>query len=135
MLELKENAYFISITKEAQKRAVNGEWRLYDKWSTLASKAGFDEIFFREKYKYLCSYSHSSRLSIIQIQQTKTLLGQTQIALAFKGILILVLAKFIYDYIELLPQLKSVKYDDPRYSLVLQWKEAAEIIGKQILPE
>src|SRR5665213_667274 len=62
--ELKTNAYYNSITPKAQEKAFNGEWRIFDGWTKLATNAGFPESFFKQQYRLLCSYSHSGRHSV-----------------------------------------------------------------------
>lgn len=111
------------------------EWRSYYKWSDLAVNAGCKEDFFRIQYKHLCGFSHSSRLSINQIQQTKSVNKQNEMTKSSKAILILILAKYIYDYIELMPLLHSVKEDLKLNPLILQWKSIAETITNDKQPE
>ena len=44
------------------------------------------------------------------------------------SILILILAKFIYDYIEIIPALHYIKNENENYSLILEWKMIAGIL-------
>ena len=120
--DLLENAIFKSLTPNEQKKALKGEWRLNYKWHDLATKAGFNEIYFRQQYKFLCGYAHASRLSVIQIQQNKTFEKQKEMTWASIGTLIIILAKHMYDYIEIMPQLRAIKNDLTKYPIILVWK-------------
>lgn len=71
-------------------------------------------------------HAHSSRLSIIQVQQTKDLTSQIDMAKASIAILMVVLAKFMYDYIHLIPELKHLAESDPRYVMIRTWKMIGE---------
>jgi len=126
--QLSENSIFKKLSTKNQARALNGQWRLDNSWNQLAVKAGFNKEYFRQQYKFLCGYAHSSRLSIIQIQQNKSIDQQREMAIASVGTLMVILAKHMYDYIEIMPQLIDVKQDISKYQIILAWKT----IGEQI---
>ncbi len=126
--ELKEKNIFKELSPKNQKQALNGQWKLDKYWGDLAVGACFKKEFFRQQYKFLCGYAHSSRLSIIQIQQNKTIEGQREMAKASMGVLMVVLAKYIYDYIHLLPQLEEVKNNIEKYPIIKVWKAIGEEI-------
>jgi hypothetical protein len=127
--ELISNLYFLGITPEAQKKALNGEWKIFDSWTKLAVNAGFQETFFKQQYRILCSYSHSGRFSIMQIYQCKTSELQNHMVKASRSVLILILAKFIYDYIELWPILHETR-NEKDYNIITFWKNIAETIAR-----
>jgi Family of unknown function (DUF5677) len=128
--ELKNNTYYNnSITPKAQEKAFDGEWRIFDGWTKLATSAGFPESFFRQQYRLLCSYSHSGRHSVMQIHDAKTPELQNNMIQASRAILILMLAKFIDDYVDQFPALQLVK-KEPSYQLVKFWKHIAETINQ-----
>lgn len=127
--EIKENLVFKTLPLYDQKQALKGEWRLNYKWHDLATKAGFNIDFFRQQYKFLCSYAHASRLSVIQIQQNKTFENQKEMATSSISTIMVVLAKHIHDYIEIMPQLKDAKKDVPNYPIIQFWKT----IGEELL--
>lgn len=127
--KIKENAVFKSLSPSEQKQALKGEWRLNYKWHDLATKAGFSIDYFRQQYKFLCSYAHASRLSVIQIQQNKSFNQQKDMATSAIGTMMVVLAKHMADYIEIMPQLKAIKTDMGKYGIIDFWKT----IGEQLL--
>lgn len=130
--KLQENSVFKNLTPSDKKKALKGEWRLNYYWHDLAKQAGFSEDFFRQEYKFLCSYAHASRLSVIQIQQGKTFQQQKGMAWHCIVLLIVILAKHMYDYIEIMPQLNSIKNELPKYSVILYWKDFGD---KLLQPE
>ena len=126
--ELQENSIFKALSKSDKNKALNGGWRLSYYWHNLATKAGFSEDFFKQEYKILCSYAHASRLSVIQIQQNKTFQQQKEMALPRIAILTIILAKHMYDYIEIMPQLNSIKNDLTKYPIILYWKNFGDML-------
>ncbi|MBK7567981.1 MAG: hypothetical protein IPI31_09160 [Bacteroidetes bacterium] len=120
------NGIFQSLGPKVQKKALNGEWRLTLGWVDLATRAGINEIYFRNQYKFLCNYAHASRLSVIQIQQNKTFIQQKEMALFTVNTLIVVLAKHMYDYIEIMPALNVLKVKMKQYPIILFWKKIGE---------
>ncbi len=125
-VELQQTNRFMLLNSKDKKLALNGRWRLSKSWSDLAVQAGFTREFFDLHYSFLCSHSHSSRLSVIQIQQCKDTDSQLQMGKASAGLLIGILAKFLFDYINLIPQLHSYKLDSAKMNLIIFWKAIFE---------
>jgi hypothetical protein len=126
--ELNNNNLFKTKSAPNKKRVLNGQWRLDKSWLDLAIEAGFGESFFKQQYKFLCGYAHSSRLSIIQIQQNKTVGEQGEMAKASMGVLMVILSKFIHDYVELMPPLHGKKEYVSKNVLIATWKLVGETI-------
>ncbi len=124
-LQLSNLPIFQLLPKHNKSKILSGEWK-NKSWRELAVDAGFDEHFFKKHYRYLCGYSHSSRLSVIQIQQTKDPQRQKEMADSFLTILQPVLAKFMFDYITLIPELKTVATKHKGYEHILLWKGVGE---------
>jgi hypothetical protein len=124
--ELQKSDTFKNLNAENKKAALNGKWKLLNSWSKLAVNAGFNKKFFDNYYKFLCSHAHSSRLSIIQIQQTKDLKTQSEMSNASIGIVMVVLAKYLFDYIHLIPELNHFTTDKEKYALIAEWKQIGE---------
>jgi hypothetical protein len=124
--ELLNSEIFKNLKSQEKKAALNGRWRLSNSWSDLAVSAGFNQKFFDDQYGFLCSHAHSSRLSIIQIQQTKDLESQNEMTKASIGILMVVVAKYLYDYINLIPELHHFKDDKEKYHIIAVWKAIGE---------
>jgi len=125
-LEIQRLPFFNTLSKKKKDQALKGFWRLDNPWVNLAKQSGFSEPFFRQQYKFLCGYAHSSRLSIIQIQQSKELEQQKEMAKASISVLMVVLAKFMYDYIQLIPELKAVEKDLEAFPMISIWKMVGE---------
>lgn len=125
-IKISDDPIFKSLSPSAQKKALNGDWRLNNGWRDLALNAGFGENYFKQLYKLLCNYAHASRLSVIQIQQSKEFYQQREMASSCINALMLVLAKHMHDYIELIPHLHEVKRDSERYSIFVFWKRFAD---------
>ena len=127
--KIKATTTFQQLTDEDQKIVLKGKL-LTRGWHKLAVDAGFTEQFFRQQYMYLSSYAHSNRLSVIQIQQVKTLDEQLEMGVSFIGILTVVLAKFMYDYVQAMPVLKAkIDLDSEKYALVMEYKLIGEMLG------
>lgn len=124
--ELYHSKTFENLKSQDKKAALNGRWRLSNSWSDLAVSAGFNKKFFDDQYSFLCSHSHSSRLSIIQIQQTKDLINQNKMTNASIGILMVIIAKYLYDYIHLIPELNHFKNEKEKYHIIAVWKAIGE---------
>jgi hypothetical protein len=120
--------FFKNLSDKRKKNVLKGEWLLCE-WHKLATNAGFSESFFRKQYMYLCSFAHSNRLSVIQIQQSKTEGEQRQNALSFIGVITVVLAKFTYDYVKIMLSVnEKINLDTEEYKLILQFKEIAGLL-------
>jgi len=125
--EIENNPYFMRLGDKLQKEVFKGNWRLSKGWSDLAVNAGFNKSFFDTNYKFLCGYAHSGRLSVLQILQTKDVKDQESMSLGCVGTIMVVIAKHVYDYIELLPELKKmVNINSPEFQLIYLWKQIGE---------
>jgi hypothetical protein len=117
---------FLALNSKLQKLVLKGNWRIDKVWADLAAEAGFQEAFFRQQYKFLCGYAHSSRLSIIQIQQRGDVAQQKALAKASVGVAMVVLAKFMFDYINLIPALREAQHEFEAYPMIFIWKSIGE---------
>lgn len=126
--KIMSHSYFNALDDRPKKRLIEwGEWRLGKSWSKLAINSGMNESFFNNMYKYLCGYSHSSRLSILQIQQIKNYETQKMQARTAIPILGIVLAKYVYDYVNLIPDLKNtIDFSSEEYSIFTFFKHMGE---------
>lgn len=70
--EIQSNPIFESYSEKQKKQLLKGNWDFNTSWQDMGVKAGFHPIHFRMTYSFLCGYSHSSYISILQIQQSKT---------------------------------------------------------------
>lgn len=107
---------------------MNGKWQS-KQWNQMATSAGFSLSFFRQNYMFLSSYAHSNRLSVIQIQQIKKKEEQQKIACAFIGIILPVIAKYAYDYLQVMPDLNTkIDLSLPEFSVIRTYKYIGENI-------
>ena len=121
-----------TLSPKQQTKVLQGEWRMFKDWKDLAIAAGFTEKYFKAEYSYLCGYAHSGRLSVLQIKSSKQFTKQLEYAQGFVVVLITLLAKFCYDYVQVMPTLKEVESEIRNYELVLYWKSVAESLGGQV---
>jgi uncharacterized protein DUF5677 len=130
--KIQASSYFKGLKPNRQKDVLGGDWKLGG-WFELAKRAGFNEGYFRKQYMFLSSYSHSNRLSVIQIQQTKKLAEQTSMASAFISILMVLLAKYSYDYVQIIPPLKNkVNLDSDKYQIIRIYKNIGERLSNEL---
>jgi|CXWL01.1.fsa_nt_gi hypothetical protein len=132
-LKISATQYYQSLAPNNQERVLKGEWKL-DGWNQLAAAANFNKNYFRKIYSFLCRYAHSNRQSVIQIQQEGGLEKQGQMAIAFIGITMVVLAKYAFDYIEIMPNLKEkIDLSSEEYKNILLYKVIAESLNDELL--
>ncbi|MGF7078909.1 DUF5677 domain-containing protein [Mucilaginibacter sp. UYCu711] len=121
--EIEQSPVYQTLNRAEQRELSKGNWRGQQSWSSLAINAGFSKSFFDDQYKFLCGHAHSSRLSVIQIQQVTDLKGQKEMAMASAATLMCVLAKYMYDYIRLIPELNALVDKKSReYYLLDVWR-------------
>lgn len=125
---LREIPLFNRLNSGDKAAALKGKWKLSKSWSKLAVNARFGQKFFEDQYSFLCSHAHASRLSTMQVQQTKELTDQAKMAKSTIGILMIILAKFMFDYIHLIPELNHFVNDRERYPIILTWKTIGESV-------
>ena len=111
---IKENPYFQKFTARQQKQLLEKEnWKLFKKWGDLAKVAGYNPESFNQTYKYLCSYVHSGRLSILQILDAHKHGNEINLVKSNMNTCCGALAKYIYDLGILIPQIKILYERDP----------------------
>lgn len=108
MNKLENNLYFQNLTNRERGILEKGNWRLGKSWKDLALNAEFNENFFKYLYSYLCSYSHSGRLSILQIEQLKEFAKEKEFARINHTINFMIVAKLLNEYVSLIPECQTV---------------------------
>jgi hypothetical protein len=124
--KLKSLPEFLRLTDKQQKDILKGDWRMRIPWNQLAINAGFSKDFFAEQYRFLSGYAHAGRLSVMQIQQADTLQKQIDLSRSFVAILMLVIPKFVTDYIKLIPHFENINLRKEHLSLIENWKKVAD---------
>jgi hypothetical protein len=105
---IQANPVFKSLGAKQQAKAKKGDWRLNQRWSDLAEKAGFHRQVFEDVYTYLCAYAHSGGLSALQIGKAISQEDQRRLTVHSKYYGILLMSHFIMSYTELFPDTKSL---------------------------
>lgn len=122
---------FKNLTPKEQTRIEKGHWKLNNKWADLAEQSGFNREFFIDTYSYLCSYAHTGRLSALQIMQAQTKEEQTELVKPLLGFLLIIISKFIIDYVDLIPETKpAFDADKNGKHIATIWKSVAEELKK-----
>lgn len=123
---IRNTKYFSTLHDQRQKQALKGVWKL-DEWAALAKKAGFSDEFFRKQYMFLSSYAHSNNLSVFQTQQINDLDGKRAMAESFIIAPMVVLGKYAFDYVQIMPGLKeTVNFDSPQFKILNTYKFIGE---------
>lgn len=121
-----------SLTPKQRIRIEKGQWKLDTKWADLAKNAGFDKELFKDMYSYLCSYAHTGRLSALQIMQSQTKAEQLELAKPLLGHSLMILSKFITDYVDLIPEAKPAFDANKEGKFIANvWKGVAENLKKE----
>lgn len=122
---------FQRMTKKQQENVLDGQWRLGYSWSALAEKAGFDREYFASIYSRLCGYAHTSRLSVLQIQQANAKDIQRNMAEVSLGYCLITMGNFLFGYASLFPIAnEAFKADVQAYNTALIWREIGQNIHK-----
>ncbi len=118
--------------KNKKKQIEKGKWKINFNWNQLAVNSGFEENYFKDFYSYLCSYAHTGRLSSLQTMQATEYKQQKDNAENFLIHSLIILAKYIYDYVNLITELKLAFESNLKgKNTVLKWKEIGEQLKKQ----
>jgi hypothetical protein len=122
--QLEQNSVFQHLSNYQQKQIKNGNWRMGKSWTELAKFASLHEATFKTLYSYLCSYSHSGRLSIIQIEQNKNFQKEKEFSKIFQTINLLILSRLLMDYVNLIPECRKVFESNERAVYITRiWNE------------
>ncbi len=122
--QLEQNSVFQHLSNYQQKQIKNGNWRMGKSWTELAKFASLHEATFKTLYSYLCSYSHSGRLSIIQFEQNKNFQNEKEFSKIFQTINLLILSRLLMDYVNLISECRKVFESNERAVYVTRiWNE------------
>lgn len=101
--EISESEFFLTFSGKQRGQILKGNWKVDNSWSSIGQQHGFTKDYFDNMYNFLCSYSHSSYLSILQIGEAKSLDEQEMLANAAIGFCVVILAKFCHTYMQVFP--------------------------------
>lgn len=106
--EIRETELYKQLPGKVQEKAMEGNWRLSKSWADLAEIARFDRDYFAGIYSYLCSYAHSSNLSVLQIGEAESREAQAALAQVWLGFGLVLMSHFIFAYVSLYPKAGNV---------------------------
>lgn len=99
---------FQGYSPDQQKQLLKGKWKIGRDWTDLGIDAGFHEKYFKNIYNYLCSYSHSSYISALQIGQADSPETQRSLTQAILGIGVVVMAHYAFTYSRFFEQAEAI---------------------------
>ena len=100
-------------TDKQRKKLLSGEWRIGKSWADLGAQAGFHVKYFDDIYGYLCGYSHSSYLSVLQVGQARSIEDQQKLTQPILGIGVVLMAHFAFSYAGVFSNADMVLSADP----------------------
>lgn len=128
---IKKFEYYKLLSIKQKKQIDNGNWKFNVGWIDLAENAGFEKGYFRDIYSYLCSYAHTGRLSALQIMQSKEQNEQKDFGSTFLSYSLVILSKYLFDYVKLIPELKPAYEKDKQGKWTVElWKNIGERLEK-----
>ncbi len=104
---------FLALSQGDQRQVDRGKWTHPLLWKGIATAAGFSEGYYERIYSYLCSYAHSSYLSILQMDQARTLADQRMLGGTILQICTYTMARFVTEYLALFPEAEAARSANP----------------------
>jgi len=98
LLLIQSSEHFIKHSTKEQNQLLKGNWRVGWSWGEEAVRAGFHRKYFDNVYGYLCGYSHSNYISVMQIGQAQDLPTQARMTEAGLQISVHIMSHFIHLY-------------------------------------
>ena len=125
--EIETSPQIRSYKNKQRKKLLEGEWRIGSGWADLGRNAGFHEKYFRDIYGYLCGYSHSSYLSVLQIGQARSIKDQEMLTQSILGIGVVLMAHFAFSYSNVFSTVNAVLSANPTAKRVAEkWRFGPE---------
>lgn len=117
------NNSFIKLSIPIQNKAKSGDWKLGMKIPELVEKAGFNKIYVGKTYSFLCSSSHNSWSSVMQVYKANNVELQKDISHPILQFSLMLLANTIYCYSDYISKANEVfKKNKYRYDCTIAWK-------------
>lgn len=111
--QLQQMPEYLALDSKSRAKVAKGEWREPDGWKKMANGAGFSNGYYARVYGYLCSYAHSSYLSILQLNDARDLSDQRKLSDTVLQICTFTMARFIDEYVSLFPETRAVMLANP----------------------
>jgi Family of unknown function (DUF5677) len=126
--ELMSDPVYLTLDKNSQKKALNGDWRFGNSWTELAVLAGFNRKFFSRHYKFLCGYAHSGFISVNSARTVKSKEEKSKLSQSFLSLQTICLSKFLFDYINLIPEVEKLKKNEAIMEIIDTYKIVGEML-------
>jgi hypothetical protein len=121
------------------KNLLQGKWREDIGWTSLATLAGFHEVYFKDIYNHLCGHAHASFISAIQIRDAYDIESQRMLAGSIRQMGCLLMAHFAFSYVKLFPDARKTLHENTEiFNIANTWniqKEDAEFIYGKSKPK
>lgn len=119
IFDLENNVFYQELPDKVKQLILKGKWRGNKGWADLATDAMIFSDIFKMFYSLVSSYSHSGRLSVMQIEQIKK---EKEFSQVFQLINLIILSRLLVDYSSLFPACEeSFKSNKTAYNLAQIW--------------
>lgn len=130
--EMQTHGRWVQHSEKEHGAFLKGEWRAGRGWVAIGVEAGFHPVHIRELYSYLCGYSHTSWLSILQIRDARELSQQAAMTAMSVGTVCVLMSFFTLHYVALFPDAEQVLAAHPEATaLVRKWNLHARRVAAQ----
>lgn len=124
--KLCSNPEFIRLSKNQKANIEKGRWRL-NGWKKMARETGLDELHASIIYAYLCGYSHSDSLSVLQIYHAKLREQQERLFRIAVQNTMITTANMIFLYCDLFPDGKNALAKNPEAAQIArEWRSIGQ---------
>jgi len=121
--EILSNPFFLECNSDARKEIKNGAWRPKGGWYTVTGQTDIHEKYFSNIYNHLSCHSHSSYISALQTRDASTIEDQQMLVRASCQNLCLILAHFLFSYVELFPESRNLLESDASlFNIASKWR-------------
>lgn len=133
--EMQAHARWTQYSEKERAAFLKGEWRAGRGWPAIGVEAGFHPVHIRELYSFLCGYSHTSWLSILQIRDARELSRQAAMTAMSVSNACVLMSFFALHYVALFPDAERVLAAYPEASVLVQkWNLRAERLAGHYEP-
>lgn len=128
--EMQVHARWVQYAEKERAAFLKGEWRAGRGWTAIGVEAGFHPVHIRELYSFLCGYSHTSWLSILQIRDARELPQQAAMTAMSVSNACVLMSFFALHYVALFPDAERVLAAYPEATVLVQkWNLRAERVA------
>ncbi|MEA4840785.1 MAG: DUF5677 domain-containing protein [Bacteroidales bacterium] len=117
--KIEKNEIFQKSPSNIKKLILKGKWRGDKSWADLAQDASVFSEYFSMLYSFVSSYSHSGRLSVLQVSQVN---DEKEFCDVFQLFNLMILSRLILDYSSLFEVCNTALISDPAaYKIATIW--------------